>query len=112
MKILYYYVKWLLSQYKYESIHVFFLGAIINIVGLSMNFLSVALIHTRYDEHGVIQFYKDEYWAIIGDKFLTVGTVIVVISAVVEFIVKPIRKSFNRFKQARRELFSTIDKGY
>lgn len=111
MKTLYYYFRWLFRQYKCESIHIFFVGAIINIIGLSMNFLGVALIHTRYDENGILQIYKNEYWTVLGDKFLMVGTSIVVVSSFIGFVVQPIKKSFNRFKQEQRDLLKTIDRG-
>jgi hypothetical protein len=110
MKIIYYF-KWLLAQYKFEPIHIFFVGMTLDLIGLILNLIGLTTSHIDRNEDGVFQIYKNEYWGELGDNFIAVGSSIIIVTVTTYFIVYPIRNSYRRFEQEQKSLFNKIDKG-
>ena len=110
MKTLYYYFRWLWKQFKFDSIYIAILAAALFTSGMIMEGIGLT-IHTKINEKGDLEVWRDEYWEALGDKFLIAGIVLWIGFVIWNVVIKGIRESFNRFKQEQRDLLRTIDKG-
>ena len=113
MKVYYYYVKWLFKDFKFklDSTYIVFLATIFFVTGIIMNVMGL-MIHAEIDpvtHH--LKVWKDEYWPILGDKFLAAGMLLYIIFVFWHLVVLNFRASFQKFKQEQRNLLKTIDRG-
>lgn len=113
MKTLYYYIKWLFKdvKFKFDSTFIVFFAAVFFITGIIMNVMGM-MIHTEIDPvTHQFRVWKDEYWPLLGDKFLLASFVLFVIFVFWHLVIQGFRNSFRKFKQEQRELLNTINKG-
>ena len=110
MRTLYYYFRWLWKQFKFDSFYIVFIAAILFCSGMIMNGMGLTM-HTKIDEKGNLQVWRDEYWEILGDEFLIAGIILYIGFLIWHVVIKGIRNSFNRFKQEQRDLLKRIDRG-
>lgn len=113
MKTLYYYIKWLFKdvKFKLDSTFIVFFAAVFFITGIIMNVMGL-MIHSEIDPvTGHLRVWKDEYWPLLGDKFLLASFVLFVIFVFWHLVIQNFRNSFRKFKQEQRDLLKTIDRG-
>jgi uncharacterized BrkB/YihY/UPF0761 family membrane protein len=113
MKTLYYYVKWLFKdfKFKFDSTYIVFLATIFFIIGIIMNVMGM-MIHTEIDPvTHQLKVWRDEYWPLLGDKFLITGMLLYIIFVFWHLVIQNFRRSFQQFKQEQKDLLKTIDRG-
>ena len=113
MKTLYYYIKWLFKDvdFKFDSMYLVFFATVFFVTGILMNVAGM-MIHTKIDPTtGRLVVFKDEYWPVLGDKFLMAGMILYIMFVFWQLIVKNIQSSFRRFKQEQKDLLTKIDNG-
>mgnify|MGYP003351871358 FL=1 len=111
MRTLYYYVRWLIKdiEFKFDSMYIVFIASICFVTGIFMNVAGM-MIHTKIDPTtGHLVVFKDEYWPVLGDKFLMAGMILYIIFVFWQLVVKNIQSSFRRFKQEQHDLLFKID---
>lgn len=111
IKTLFYYFKWLFKQFEFDPIYIVFLSVILFLTGIIMNAIGLT-VHTYIDPvTGKFTVWRDEYWSILGDKFLFAGFGLFAMYLFWSVVIKGIRNSFRKFKQEQNDLLKTIDRG-
>lgn len=114
MKVYFYYIKWLFKdfKFKFESTYIVFLATIFFITGIIMNVMGM-MIHSEIDPvTHKFKVWRDDYWPLLGDKFLLAAFALYIIFVFWHFVIQNIRNSFRKFRQEQRDLLKKIDRGY